>query len=221
MKEQLFRVGAVIALLAPMVFSQAGIPDDEDLQSWNDLQINVALGKQVDYFNRVTMRIGDNVSNLRDGRFQVGVAWRPTSALTISPFFWYIKARNTAGRFRIENRLNLAVSYRFPVKKVGLIHRSTFEKRLRRPVNTWRYRGMITIEKEIPKTITTGAKVFVSDEVFYDSATSRFSRNRFGVGISKTISKQSSVDLSYVRQNDGFSRPGDLHIIWSAWRIKF
>ena len=195
--------------------------DDEDVQSWNDVQINVPLSKQVDYFNKVTMRIGKNITRLNDGRFAVGLVWKPTKALSISPFYWLIKARNAAGKFRIENRLNLAATYRFPLKRVGLSHRSTYERRLRSTVNTWRYRAMITLEKDIPKSIIAGAKWFLSNEVFYDSVTKRFSRNRFSVGISKTISKRLSVDIFYMRQNDGFSHPGDLNSLWAAWKIRY
>lgn len=214
------RLFVILGSLASTLFSQTAVRDDEDFQSWNDLQVNVALSKQVDYFNKVTMRIGNDISTLRDGRFSVGLVWKPTKSLSISPFFWYIKARNTAGRFRIENRLNLAATYRFPIKKFGLIHRSTYERRLRRPVSTWRYRAQITVEKDIPKSLLAGAKFFVADEVFYDSATKKFSRNRFSVGVSKIISKKLSLDLYYTRQNDGFSHPGDLNIVWTAWKIK-
>jgi len=136
------------------------------------------------------------------------------------PFYWHINARNAAGQFRVENRLNLAVTYRFPTKSFGLSHRSTFERRLRAPVNTWRYRAMLTLEKDIPKTIIPAAKWFIADEVFYDSATGRFSRNRFSAGVSKTLTKELSLDLYYTRQNDGFSHPGDLNIVWAAWKIK-
>lgn len=208
--------------LALCVFSQtvADLPDDEDFQSWNDVTLTVPMSKRLDYFNRVTLRIGDNVSNLRDGRFMVGVVWKPTKALSISPFFWYINARNAANRFRVENRLNLSASYRFPIKKFGLLHRSTYERRLRRPLNSWRYRAMMTVEKDIPEKILAGAKVFVSDEIFYDSLLKKFSRNRFSIGVSKTITKQLSLDVFYMRQNDGFSRPGDLNTVWTAWKIK-
>ena len=217
---KLFWLFLIAGSLISSAFSQAAVQDDEDFQSWNDVQINVALSKKVDYFNKVTMRIGNDISTLRDGRFAVGLVWKPTKALSISPFFLYIKARNTAGQFRIENRLNLSATYRFPIKQFGLSHRSTYERRVRRPVNTWRYRGQISVEKDIPKTIIEGAKVFVSDEIFYDSRVKKFTRNRFSIGVSKTISKKLGVDLYYTRQNDGFSHPGDLNIIWLAWKIK-
>ena len=79
---------------------------------------------------------------------------------------------------------------------------------------------MVTVDKDLPKTLIKATKFFVADEVFYDSATGRFSRNRFSVGITKTVSKHLALDLYYTRQNDGFSHPGDLNICWSAWKIK-
>src|SRR6185436_11097723 len=123
-------------------------------------------------------------------------------------------------QFRIENRLNLAVSYRFPIKRIGLTHRSTVERRLRRPVDSWRYRAQMTLDKDIPKKIIPGAKWFVSDELFYDSSLDRFSRNRFSAGITKTLNRHLSVDIYYMRQNDGDARPGNLHTIWTSWKIK-
>lgn len=194
--------------------------DDEDVQSWNDLQLTVPIEKKVDFVTKLTLRFGKNVSRLTEQHFNIGFAWKPTHALTILPYYRYIYARNSAGQFRVENRPSIAVSYKFPTKSFGLTHRSTFERRLREPRNTWRYRAMLTVDKDIPASLIPKAKWFVADEVFYDSATGRFSRNRFSIGITKTISKQLSWDIYYTRQNDGFSHPGDLNIIWESWKIK-
>ncbi|HEV8591520.1 MAG TPA: DUF2490 domain-containing protein [Pyrinomonadaceae bacterium] len=194
--------------------------DDEDFQSWNDVQLTVPMSKLVDFQTKVTMRFGKNVTRLNDGRWQFGFVFKPTKSFSITPFFWLIRARNASGQFRTEHRLNLSASYRFPIKSFGLIHRSTLERRLRQPANTWRYRPSLTFEKEIPESILHAAKFFVGDEVFYDSSTRKFSRNRFSIGINKTLTKQLSVDIYYMRQNDGFAHPGDLNAIWTAWRIK-
>ena len=199
---------------------QAQVQEDDDNQSWNDLQLTVPLSKHFDLQTRVTMRFGKNITRLNDGRFLIGVVWKPTRSLSVSPYFWLINARNALGRFREEQRLNLSASYRFPFKSFGLTHRSIVERRLRRPLNTWRYRAYLTFEKDLPKRIMPGTKFFVGDEIFYDSGTKRFSRNRFAIGINKTLSEELSVDVFYMRQNDGFSRPGDLNVIWVAWRIK-
>lgn len=196
------------------------ITDDEDIQSWNDVQLTVPMNKSFDFYTAVTLRFGKNVSRLNDGRYAVGIAWKPTKALTIMPFYWNIQARNSRSQFRQEHRLNLRATYRFPIKSFGLIHRSTYEYRMRAPANTWRYRGMLTYEKDLPKKFISQAKFFIGNEIFYDSATKKFSRNRFNIGINKTLNKNLSVDVYYMRQNDGFSRPGDLNTLWVTWRVR-
>jgi hypothetical protein len=218
----IWRTANLLLILGSLAIFAAGqiVQDDEDFQSWNDVQLTVPMSKLVDFQTRVTTRFGKNVTRLNDSRWQFGFVFKPTKALSITPFYWHIRARNAAGPFRTEHRLNLAVSYKFPIKSFGLTHRSTFERRLRPPANSWRYRSSLTYEKDIPKNIIPQAKFFVGDEVFYDSATKKFSRNRFSIGINKTLTKQLSVDVYYMRQNDGFAHPGDLNTIWTAWRIK-
>jgi hypothetical protein len=190
----------------------------DDFQYWNDVQLTVPISKKVDFVTQLTMRFGKNISRLNDGRFQFGFAYKPNKTWTIQPFYWFINARDSRGRFRHEDRFNLRIGYKFPIKSFGLSHRSWFEYRKRNTGNSWRYRPSLTFEKELPKQFK--AKFYVTEEVFYDSVLKKFSRNRFTVGINKTLSKKLSLDIFYMRQNDGFSRPGDLNVIGTAWKIK-
>ncbi|MBX7174369.1 MAG: DUF2490 domain-containing protein [Pyrinomonadaceae bacterium] len=190
----------------------------DDIQSWNDVMLTVPLSKQFDFWTSVTMRFGKNISRLNDGRYAIGFIYKPDKHWTIQPFFWSIKMRNSRGQFQNESRLNLRIGYKLPIKSVGLSHRSTFEYRIRNVGNSWRYRPSLTIEKDLPKK--TKSKIYLTDEVFYDSSLAKFSRNRFTIGITRTLTKILSLDLYYMRQNDGFSRPGDLHVIGTSWKFK-
>ena len=194
---------------------------ENDFQSWNEVQITAPMTKKVDFYTAVTMRFGKNVSRVNDSRFAIGFIFKPTISLSIQPFYLYIDARNTNSQFRKEHRLNLRTTYRFPFKKFGLSHRSWFEYRLRRPRNSWRYRPSLTFEKALPKNIIPKATFFLTEEVFYDSLLKRFSRNRFSAGINKTLNKNLSLDVYYMRQNDGTTRPGDLHVIGTSLKVKF
>lgn len=196
------------------------ITDDQDVQSWNDVQLTVPMSKKFDFYTAVTMRFGKNVTRLNDGRFAIGFIYKLNKSWTVQPFYWFINARNSRSQFRHEDRLSLRVGYRFPFKRFGLSHRSTFEYRLRAPQNSFRYRPSLTFDKDIPKNIIPKAKFFVTEEVFYDSILKKFSRNRFSLGITKTLSKKLSLDLYYMRQNDGFTHPGDLNIIGTSFKIK-
>ncbi|MGI8638976.1 MAG: DUF2490 domain-containing protein [Pyrinomonadaceae bacterium] len=217
--KNIFLLILYLALLISSANAQTN-QDNDDYQSWNDVQITVPMTEKFDFFLQGTFRFGNDISRLNDRRIAVGYVYKPSKSLSISPFYWNIVARNSSGRFRQEHRLNLRITYRFPFKKFGLSHRSGFEYRIRQPRNSWRYRPSLTFEKGIEKIIPK-SKFFATEEIFYDSILKKFSRNRFSVGINRTLTKNLSLDIYYMRQNDGFSVPGDLNVIGTSWRIKF
>lgn len=210
---------SLLGLLAALSLSVAAQSDDEDIQSFNDLQIGIGVSKRVDLVFLTTMRFGENLTRLNEARVGFGLAVKATDRITLSPNYQYIETRNSVGAFRTEHRYSLRGAYKFPVKKFGLSHRSTYEYRVRTSGNSWRYRPALIFEKEIPERLIPKAKFFIADEVFYVSTTRKFSRNRFSVGISKTINKHLTLDLYYLRQNDGDSHPGDLNVLGTSWKI--
>jgi len=199
---------------------RAQLQDEEDNQSWNDLQLTLPVNDYFEFNTAITMRFGKNITRVSDSRWAFGFTVKPNKSFSIQPFYWYIRARNAISQFRTEHRLNLRGVYKFPTKSFGLSHRSWFEYRIRGPLKAWRYRPSLTFEKEIPENWLKKSKFYATEEIFYDSLLKRFSRNRFTVGINRTLSKQVSVDLYYMRQNDGFTRPGDLNVIGTGWRVK-
>lgn len=120
---------------------------ESDFQSWNDIQLTVPINKDLDLYGALTARLGKNVTRLNDGRAAVGIAWKTNKSVTIMPFYWFIRARNSNSQFRNEHRLNLRATIRFPVGKFFGVHRSTYEYRIREPLNSWRYRGLLGIER--------------------------------------------------------------------------
>jgi hypothetical protein len=218
-KNQIWLISTLLFLSFISINGQnSSLVQQDDNQSWNDVQLTVPMSKKVDFVTQITGRFGKNISRLNDGRFQFGFVYKPDKKWSFHPFYWNIKARDSRSRFRIEHRLNFRIGYKFPIKKFGLSHRSWFEYRIRGTGNSWRYRPSLTFEKELPKKFKS--KFYVTEEVFYDSILDKFSRNRFTVGINRTLTKKLSVDVYYMRQNDGNSRPGDLNVIGTTWRIK-
>ncbi|MGB7068255.1 MAG: DUF2490 domain-containing protein [Pyrinomonadaceae bacterium] len=212
----------LLLLLSGFIFGQLNAaPDDEDVQQWNDFQVTASLTKEVDSFFTATTRFGKNISRVTEGRIGLGFVYKLNKAFSVSPSYVYIRARNTAGRYRTENRLSLNAVYRFPVKNFGLSHRSQYEYRIRSTGDSWRYRPSLTFEKDLPGRWIPKSKFFITEEPFYISTTRKFSRNRISVGVKKTVNKNVSVDVYYMRQNDGFSHPGDLNVIGTSWKLKF
>lgn len=203
------------------IFAQTNQPDDTDFQSWNDLSVTIGLSKKIDLYIPFTLRLANNVRSFGEGKAGAGIVIKPTKRLAITPYYQYIRSRNAAGVYRTENRYLLRGVYKFPTKGFGLSHRSQYEYRDRNGRNSWRYRPSVTIDKPLPEKWIKDAKVFATEEVFYDSAAGRFSRNRLSFGVNKSLSKNLSVDLYYLRQDDSVSHPGTVHAIGTGWKLKF
>lgn len=192
----------------------------EDTQQWNDLQLAVEVTKQVDFNFYSTFRIGRDITHLVDRRVGAGFTFKVGKYLTLSPYVLNIVMRPSEGRKVNENRLLFPATVRVPLGKFLISDRNQFERRLRFPINSTRYRNRLQIEHPI-KIKETSLQLFVSDEVFYDWSFDAWVRNRFAVGVSRKFNKYFTGDIYYMRQNDGRSRPGDLHIIGATYRLRF
>lgn len=201
------------------VLAQASAPAlKEDTQQWNDLQVSVPLNKEIDFTMTSTVRFGRNVTHLVERRVGIGFGFRVGKYLTLAPSYANIVMRPAANRKIDENRLSFAATVRVPLGKFLLSDRNTFERRIRRPLNSTRYRNRLQLDHPV-KFGNTLLQLFVSDEVFYDWSVDDWVRNRFTVGLTRRFNKYFTGDFYYMRQNDGRSRPGDLNVIGVTYRI--
>jgi len=184
------------------------------------VNFTVNLNDKFDLFVPLGLRFTKNVSAVTDVRVGLGFTFKPAKSLSITPHHVFIRGRDRSGIFRTENRSILRFVYKFPKAFVEVSHRSQLELRVRHSGTTWRYRPSITVEKALPEHLAKGAKVFVIEEPFYDSASGRFSRNRISGGISKTITRQLALDIYYLRQGDNFGSPGTIHVLGTSWKVK-
>ncbi len=190
-----------------------------DTQSWNDFQLSAPLSKKIDFNLVGTFRFGDNIQKLVDRRVAVGFTFKAGKYLLFAPSYTNISTNSPTGRSATENRLSFASTVRVPFGKQIISDRNLFERRWR-TINATRYRNRLQFEH--PFNIGKFAfGLFTSDEVFYDWSFNHWVRNRFIVGGSKTINKKLTLDVYFMRQNDGRTHPGDLNIIGTILRIKF
>jgi hypothetical protein len=208
-----------VLVCAAHATAQSRVPESDN-QSWNDLQITVPMTKKVDFTTQITLRLGDNVTQTADQRWGIGFVFKLNKYLSFNPFYFHREARPPNGRHESEDRLTLGATVRIPAGKFTVSNRSFFERRWREPqVEAWRYRNRLQVEHpfKINKKPFTW---FVSGEAFYDWSLHVWPRDRFSGGVSHPFNKHLTLELYYTRQNDSHTRPGDLNIIWSAWRVK-
>jgi hypothetical protein len=212
---------SVLMLFAAVVSGQSNPPSQSDTQSWNDVNFSVALNKEFDFTLLGTLRVGRNLSRPVDERIGAAFSYKAGKYLTFTPSYLHIATQPFKGRRVFENRLSFATTIRFPVGHFTLSDRNLFERRLRHPGgDSTRYRNKLQIEHPVglPKMRLS---LYVADEVFYDWSFNAWVRNRFTVGVSKVFNKHMTGELHYLRQNDGHSVPGDIHVIGTNWRFKF
>jgi hypothetical protein len=190
-----------------------------DNQSWNDIQVTLPLNKKTEFVLIGTVRLGDKLSSFVDERWGFRINHQAQKYVTLQGLYFHRDARPPNGRHEREERLTLGANFRIPLSKFTLNTRNWFEHRWRHPqVNAWRYRNRIQLDHPF-KISNTKFTWFVSDEFFYDWSLTDWVRNRAAAGVSHTFNKHFTLELYYMRQSDGRSRPGDINVIGTTWRI--
>ena len=202
-------------------FGQKSAPAAKaDTQEWNDVQIVMPISKTTDFLLVGTLRLGSDISRFVDERAGIGLSLRLGKYVTLAPSYLYIGMQPSAGRKRYENRLTLAATFGLPLEKFTISDRNQFERRIRHPqVDAIRYRNRLQIEHPV-SVASFKMQVFVSDEIFYDWSLHGWVRNRFAIGVSRRFSRHFTEDFYYLRQSDGVTRPGDLNVIGTIFRVR-
>jgi hypothetical protein len=222
MKRTLALVIGFLLLFAcdVVTHAQPTLPSQTDNQNWNDVFLFVPVAGPVDFVVQGTLRNGRDITRPVDERIGIGFQFRIGRHLTVIPNYLHIEMQPFEGRRVSENRLSVQATIRFPVGRFTISDRNTFERRLRHPgVDATRYRNRLQLEHPIGPA-KQKLSLFVSDEVFYDWTFNAWVRNRAAIGISKVLTKQLTLDLYYMRQNDSRSVPGDLNVIGTTWRVR-
>jgi len=189
-----------------------------DNQVWSELQLAVPISDKIDLVLLGVVRFGRNVSRPVNERVGAGILVRCGRYLTLLPSYLYVASQPTSINHSTEHRITLEVTPKFPIRSFVVSDRNRVEFHFHSPSpNFVQYRNRMQIEHALPLHDLHG---FVADEVFYDSVASAWIRNRFYLGVAKKVNKHSALEIYYVRQNDGHSRPGDINALGSTFKIR-
>jgi hypothetical protein len=191
----------------------------EDLQFWNETQVIMPTNERIDLMLFGVLRMGRDLARPVDERGGAGVAFKTNKFLTIIPTWLYVAQQPTATSKNIEHRLVFNATFKFPLGKFAFTDRNLIERRLRNGRGDFTmYRNRLQIDH--PASLGSFKfRVFVADEVWYDSLQNAWTRNRASAGIIKQFSERFTAEFFYLRQNDGRARPGDAHVIGTLLRV--
>jgi hypothetical protein len=191
----------------------------EDLQFWNETQVIMQTNERIDLMLFGVLRMGRDLARPVDERGGAGVAFKTNKFLTIIPTWFYIAQQPTATSKNVEHRLVFNATFKFPLGKFAFTDRNLVERRLRNGRDDFTmYRNRLQIDH--PASLGSFKfRVFVADEVWYDSLQNAWTRNRASAGVIKQFSERFIAEFFYLRQNDGRARPGDVHVIGTLFRL--
>ena len=202
------------SLLSFPVFSQTD-PNDEsrtDNQFRGEVEVSVPIYKEFYLTAGGDLRVGQ-VDKNRFVRGEIGALYKQKIGkyLTIVPRYRYRAEQLFNGASSTENRLSADGIVNFMIRKFEITGNNLFEFRFRRSGNSQRYRNRLKVSHPV-KIGDSNVDLFASDEVYYEWEERAWTRNRLKIGFGKDLSERSGYEIYYMRQNDGFSRPGDLRV---------
>lgn len=201
------------------------VPPREDDQEWNEIQIIKPLSPTRDLIFTGQLRFGREFTHSVEEQLAVALAVKAHQHLTVTPAYSYVSQQPYKGRMINQHRLVLTVINRFTWRKWGLTERNQIEQRFvvaNRDSFVYRQRVALDHPVQLGKFKCTP---FIWDEIRYSSLKvtpqSRLGwfRNRLALGISKPLTAHSTLDIFYLRQNDGVSRPGNVNALGLTLRL--
>lgn len=206
----------ILTLLSAMVTSAvcsaetpAAAPSSAN-QLWYDGQFTFPLHHHIDIVGSGTLRLGRGMGHLVYERLGSAVNFKVARFLMISPSFNYVASQPWPGRHAREQRYALDATFLRRFHGFDLSDRNRFERRVTPAVTYFRYMNRFQVQHPLGLASRRFLGT-VSDEVFYDGHLETWSRNRFYAGIGKWISPFILMEFYYLRQNDHYSRPGDIN----------
>ncbi|MDQ3711001.1 MAG: DUF2490 domain-containing protein [Acidobacteriota bacterium] len=208
----------MVFVVLPLLFTCPVLPQDSseeprsDNQARGEIDVAVPLVKDLFFTVAGDLRVAETAEN-RFVRGEVGFLYKQQIGkyLIIVPRYRYRAEQLFNGTSSTENRLSADGIVNFKIQKFEITDNNLFEFRFRRSGNSQRYRNRLKISHPV-RIGETKIDLFASDEVYYEWDERAWTRNRFKVGFGKDLGERGGYEIYYMRQNDGFSRPGDLHV---------
>jgi hypothetical protein len=217
----------ILIFFAAAVRSQSA-PLPSAFQSWNEVQLIAPLvrskkadGKTNDKITAIfngTFRFGRKSFDFIDARAGMMLDVRVNKYFSILAGGLYRREEIVKNVPRYETRIQTGANFSAKRGNFTFRDRNLYERRFRsrrRDLNVYRQR--IQISYSVKRGDKELFAPFISEEGYYDLNLKTWFSNEFYVGISRTLSKKTSLDIAYVR-ND--TRPVNVNGLSLTLRIK-
>lgn len=193
----------ILVLMLPLSFQA----QESDLGNWLIYIGNKKLNSKWNIHNEVQYRNYNAVGDLEQLLLRTGLGYNINEKNNVLLGYGYILSENYIGdtdeKISInEHRIFQQFTTKQSVGKVGLSHRYRFEQRFVEDDFKMRFRYFLGIKIPLQYKEDGDSPLYVSayNEIFLNTESSVFDRNRVYGGLGYTFSKQLRLELGYMNQ---------------------
>ena len=203
MKKTLNMAALILVLMLPL-FSQA---QESDLGNWLVYIGNKKLNSKWNIHNEVQYRNYNAVGDLEQLLLRTGLGYNIDEKNNVLLGYGYILSKNYIGdtdeKVSVnEHRIFQQFTTKQSIGKVGLSHRYRFEQRFVEDDFKMRFRYFLGVKIPLQYKEDGNNPLYLSayNEIFLNTESSVFDRNRVYGGLGYTFSKQLRMELGYMNQ---------------------
>ena len=193
----------VFALALPLI----GFSQDSNLGNWLIYIGNKKLNSKWNIHNEVQYRNYNAIGDLEQLLLRTGVGYNITEKNNILLGYGYILSENYVGitedKVSVnEHRIFQQYTTKQSIGKVKLSHRYRFEQRFVEEDFKLRFRYFLSLNVPLKNNESGGSPFYLSayNEIFLNSKSSIFDRNRVYGGLGYNVNKNVRIELGYMNQ---------------------
>ena len=193
----------VFALALPLI----GFSQDSNLGNWLIYIGNKKLNSKWNIHNEVQYRNYNAIGDLEQLLLRTGVGYNITEKNNILLGYGYILSENYVGNTDDkasvnEHRIFQQYTTKQSIGKVKLSHRYRFEQRFVEEYFKLRFRYFLSLNVPLKNNESGVSPFYLSayNEIFLNSKSSIFDRNRVYGGLGYNVNKNVRIELGYMNQ---------------------
>ncbi|MCK0179452.1 DUF2490 domain-containing protein [Flavobacteriaceae bacterium S0862] len=193
----------VFALALPLI----GFSQESNLGNWLIYIGNKKLNSKWNIHNEVQYRNYNAIGDLEQLILRTGIGYNITEKNNILLGYGYILSENYVGNTDDkvsvnEHRIFQQYTTKQSIGKVKLSHRYRFEQRFVEEDFKLRFRYFLSLNVPLKNNESGGSLFYLSayNEIFLNSKSSIFDRNRLYGGLGYNVNKNVRIELGYMNQ---------------------
>lgn len=225
------KISLLILLIVLFCFSTLDAQNKNqptEFQSWNEIRLIKPLlkrknskGKTIEKITATftgNLRIGRKSFDLLDNRIGASFEFRINNSVSALTGVLYREDETIKNRKRFETRFDLGVNLAKDWHGLSFRNREMYEHRFRNSRNDLNlYRNRIQISYSLKYKEKEIFSPYISEEGYFDIKSRQWIQNEFFIGISRKISRMTTIEVSYLH-ND--AQPYNVDGVNIGWRIK-